>query len=128
MEIVNAHEVPYIASATIAYPKDLMKKFEKAKNTRGFKLIHLFSPCPPGHKSVESKSVEIAKLAVETGIFPLYEIENGVHKLTRKPKFTDVKEYLYLQGRFKHLDDKEAQIITENIKQRWEKLTKKFEC
>ncbi len=127
MEIVEAHDVPYIASATIAYPKDLIKKFEKAKNIRGFKLIHLFSPCPPGHKSIESKSVEIAKLAVETGVFPLYEIEYGFHKLTRKPKFVDVKEYLSLQGRFKHLTEDDIEIIKGNIEKRWERLMKMFE-
>jgi 2-oxoisovalerate ferredoxin oxidoreductase beta subunit len=128
MELVAAHDVPYIASATVAYPKDLIKKFEKAKNARGFKLIHLFSPCPPGHKSIESKSIEIAKLAVESGVFPLYEIENGIHKLSRKPKFTDVEEYLSLQGRFKHLSNEEIEQIRKNIEKRWEKLNKKFEA
>ncbi len=127
MELVAAHDVPYIASATTAYPQDLIKKFEKAKNIRGFKLIHLFVSCPPGHKSVESKSIIISKLAVETGVFPLYEIENGVYKLSRKPKFTDVKEYLSLQGRFKHLKDKDIEQIRKNIEKRWEKLNKKFE-
>ncbi len=127
MELVAAHDVPYIASATVAYPKDLIKKFEKAKNTRGFKLIHLFSPCPPGHKSLESKSIEISKLAVETGVFPLYEIENGVYKLSRKPKFIDVEEYLSLQGRFKYLTKEETETIKSNIIKRWDKLNKKFE-
>ncbi len=127
MELVAAHDVPYIASATIAYPKDLIKKFEKAKNYRGFKLIHLFSPCPPGHKSIEFKSVEISKLAVESGIFPLYEIENGIHKLTRKPKFVDIEKYLSLQGRFKHLSKEEIEQIKAGISKRWEKLNKKFE-
>ena len=127
MELVAAHDVPYIASATIAYPKDLIKKFEKAKNYRGFKLIHLFSPCPPGHKSIEFKSVEISKLAVESGIFPLYEIENGIHKLTRKPKFVDIEKYLSLQGRFKHLSKEEIEQINAGISKRWERLNKKFE-
>ncbi len=126
MEIVAEHSVPYIASATLAYPKDFIKKFEKAKNIRGFKLIHLFSPCPPGHKFVENQTVNISKLAVETGIFPLYEIEYGIHKLTRKPKFTDVREYLSLQGRFKNLTDEEIETIEENIKLRWDVLDKRF--
>lgn len=126
MEIVAAHEVPYIASATLAYPKDLIKKFDKAKNTRGFKLIHLFSPCPPGHKSREDQTVNISKLAVETGIFPLYEIEDGEYKLSKKPKFSDVREYLSLQGRFKHITDEQIDTINKNIEKRWERLNKKF--
>jgi len=126
MEIVAAHEVPYIASATLAYPKDLIKKFDKAKNTRGFKFIHLFSPCPPGHKSREDQTVNISKLAVETGIFPLYEIEDGEYKLSKKPKFSDVREYLSLQGRFKHITDEQIDTINKNIEKRWERLNKKF--
>ncbi len=126
MEIVAAHEVPYIASATLAYPKDLIKKFDKAKNTRGFKLIHLFSPCPPGHKSREDQTVNISKLSVETGIFPLYEIEDGEYKLSKKPKFSDIREYLSLQGRFKHITDEQIDTINKNIEKRWERLNKRF--
>lgn len=126
MEIAAAHEVPYIASATLAYPKDLIKKFDKAKNTRGFKLIHLFSPCPPGHKSREDQTVNISKLSVETGIFPLYEIEDGEYKLSKKPKFSDIREYLSLQGRFKHITDEQINTINKNIEKRWERLNKRF--
>ncbi len=126
MEIIEAHDVPYIASATVAYPQDFIKKFEKAKSIRGFKFIHLFIPCPPGHKFPESKSIEVSKLAVETGIFPLYEIEHGVYKLTRKPRFVDVEKYLSLQGRFKHLSKEEIDGIKRSIKRRWEKLERLF--
>ncbi len=127
MELVAAHSVPYIASATVAYPVDLIKKFEKAKSKKGFKLIHILTPCPPGHKFPEDKTVEISKLAVETGIFPLYEIEDGRYKLNKKPKFTGIEEYLKLQGRFRNISEKEIEAIKENIKERWRRLKIKFE-
>ncbi len=127
MEIVAAHDVPYIASATISYPNDLIKKFEKAKNKRGFKLIHIFTPCPPGHKFPENKTVEISKLAVETGVFLLYEIEDGKYKINKKPKFKELDEYLNAQGRFRNIPEEQKQELKEYIKRRWEKLLIKAE-
>ncbi len=127
MEIVAAHDVPYIASATISYPNDLIKKFEKAKSKRGFKLIHIFSPCPPGHKFPENKTVEISKLAVETGVFLLYEIEDGKYKINKKPKFKELDEYLNAQGRFRNIPGEQKQALKEYIKKRWEKLQIKAE-
>jgi len=127
MEIVAAHDVPYIASATISYPNDLIKKFQKAKSKKGFKLIHIFSPCPPGHKFPENKTVEISKLAVETGVFPLYEIEDGRYKINKKPKFKELDEYLNAQGRFRNIPEEQKQMFKEYIKKRWEKLQIKAE-
>ncbi len=126
MGVLAAHFVPYIASATVAYPQDFTKKFEKAKSIRGFKFIHIFVPCPPGQKFREDKTIEVSKMAVETGIFPLYEIENGRYKLTKKPKFLDVTEYLSLQGRFKGLTENQIQELRESIKKRWDYLEKRF--
>ncbi len=127
MEIVAAHDVPYVASATVAYPNDFVKKFEKAKSKKGFKLIHILSPCPPGHKFPESKTIEISKLAVETGIFPLYEIEEGKYKINKKPKFKNLDEYLNLQGRFRNMPKEKREALEEFIKKRWERLTIKAE-
>ncbi|WP_025209830.1 3-methyl-2-oxobutanoate dehydrogenase subunit beta [Hippea sp. KM1] len=127
MEIVAAHSVPYIASATIAYPTDFIKKFEKAKSKRGFKLIHIFSPCPPGHKFAENKTIDVSKLAVETGIFPLYEIEDGIYKINKKPKFRPVEEYLSLQGRFKNMSKEQIRSIEEAIQIKWQRLNAKAE-
>lgn len=126
MGILASHFVPYIASASLAYPQDFVKKFEKAKSIRGFKFIHIFVPCPPGQKFQEDKTIEIAKLAVETGVFPLYEIENNEYRLSKKPKFTDVKEYLSLQGRFRNLKEEDTQAIRQSIKERWDYLEKRF--
>ncbi len=127
MEIVAAHDVPYIASATISYPNDLIKKFEKAKSKRGFKLIHIFSPCPPGHKFPENKTIEISKLAVETGVFLLYEIEDGKYKINKKPKFRELDDYLNAQGRFRNTPEEQREVLKEFIRKRWEKLLIKAE-
>ncbi len=127
MEIVAAHDVPYIASATVAYPTDLIKKFQKAKSKKGFKLIHILSPCPPGHKFPENKTVEISKLAVETGVFLLYEIEDGKYRINKKPKFKDLDEYLDIQGRFRNTPKEQREALKEAIKKRWEYLLVKAE-
>lgn len=126
MGILAAHFVPYIASASLAYPQDFTKKFEKAKSIRGFKFIHIFVPCPPGQKFQEDKTIEVAKLAVNTGIFPLYEVENGEYKLSLKPRFSDIKEYLALQGRYRNLSDENVEFLKQSIISRWEFLNKRF--
>lgn len=126
MGILAAHYVPYIASASLAYPQDFVKKFEKAKSIKGFKFIHIFVPCPPGQKFQEDKTIEVAKLAVETGVFPLYEIIDGKYVLSKKPKFVDITEYLKLQGRYKNLTEENVEFLRQYIKNRWEYLNKRF--
>ena len=133
-EIVKAHHIPYAAQASIAYPEDLYRKVKKAKETRGPKYIEILAPCPPGWRFDMSKTVEMAKLAVETGAWPIYEIENGVvtfngrsklileGKVERKP----VEEWLKLQGRFKHLfvpkkDEVRLKAIDDHIDTLWER-------
>ena len=71
MDIVAAHAIPYAASASIAYPADLQQKVEKAMKVNGASVLHIFSPCPTGQGFAEKNTVKIARLAVETGIFPL---------------------------------------------------------
>jgi len=129
VEILAAHRVPYAATASIAYPEDLVKKFEKAKNTEGFKLIHVFAPCPTGWKMPPDLTVKVARLAVQTRIFPVYEVENGVtYKLNFNPKkFVPVDEYLKLQGRFRHLKEDGYKFIQKNVEYEWELLKKKVE-
>jgi pyruvate/2-oxoacid:ferredoxin oxidoreductase beta subunit len=103
MEIVAAHRVPYAATASVAYPEDMQAKFKKAiENQPSFLLIQ--TPCPPAWKMDTSASVKAAKLAVQTGMWALYEVENGRLKFTVKPqKRLHVKDYLEMQGRFRHL-------------------------
>jgi len=105
--IAAAHDIPYVATANIAFPADLKKKVKKALSVDGPSFIHLFAPCPTGWRFGTEQTVELARLAVETGVFILYEITNGEplkpvvtkYLTDRKP----VEEYLKLQGRFRHL-------------------------
>ncbi|MCM8765855.1 MAG: thiamine pyrophosphate-dependent enzyme [Candidatus Omnitrophica bacterium] len=109
LEIAIAHGISYVASATVSFPRDLQKKVKKALSLRGPKYIHIHCPCPLGWRHDPGLTYAVAKLAVETGLFPLLEFEFGklvnVYKL-KEPK--PVEEYLKLQGRFKHLLSPEA--------------------
>jgi pyruvate/2-oxoacid:ferredoxin oxidoreductase beta subunit len=126
MEIMAAHQIPYAATASIAYPEDFFDKMNKAKGIRGFRFIHLLSTCPTGWRIPSQLSVKAARLAVLTRIFPLYEVENGEHyTINCKPEFHPVKEYLKLQGRFAHLTDPQIESIQETVNKGWEKLMKK---
>jgi pyruvate/2-oxoacid:ferredoxin oxidoreductase beta subunit len=97
----------------------------KAKEIRGAKFIHIISPCPPGWRYDSSHTVTLARLAVETNIFPLYEVEYGKYTISRKPRKKPAREYLELQGRFKHLSDDVAAEIQAKIDESWETLLKK---
>jgi pyruvate ferredoxin oxidoreductase beta subunit len=110
--IAVAHNIPYVATATHSYPFDLMAKVRKAVNTKGPAYIHVLSVCPTGWRSATDTVIRQGRLAVETGVFPLYEVENGVYKMSVDlPKLRPVKDYLKTQGRFRHLsDDTIAQI------------------
>ncbi len=106
VHILAAHGSPYCASASIGYPTDAYRKIKTAIETEGPTFVNLFATCPTGWRSDVSKSVELAKLAVQSGVFPLYEIIDGKHKINR-PKTIDglkpVEEYLKVQGRYRHL-------------------------
>jgi pyruvate ferredoxin oxidoreductase beta subunit len=113
--IVAAHHVPYVATASIAYPLDLFNKVKKAL----MKLpsyIQVITPCPVGWRFESNMTVKIARLAVQTGVYPLFEMENGKLNMTvRVVKRLPVSEYLKLQGRFRHLTEREISIIQENV-------------
>ena len=124
--ILAEHRIPYAATASIAYPEDFLWKLNKAKAIRGAKFIHIWVSCPTGHKSEERYSVKIARLAVESGVFPLYEVEQGVeYTINHEPAFTDVAEYLNLQGRFRHLVAAQVDAIRRNIDWEWKRLRAK---
>ena len=126
MEIMAAHRIPYAATCSVAFPDDMINKIQKAKSTRGTKFIHIFSPCPTGWKAPSSLAVKIARLAVHTKIFPLYEVEGGLqYHINVNPKSLPVDEYLRLQGRFNHLSDEDIQKIQESVDREWERLLKK---
>ncbi|MGC8496529.1 MAG: 3-methyl-2-oxobutanoate dehydrogenase subunit beta [Thermoplasmata archaeon] len=126
VEIMVAHHIPYAATASIGYPEDLIKKLQKAKEIEGPKFFHIFASCPTGWKSPPAKSVEIAKLAVETNIFPLYEVVNGAYNITYKPqKKVEIRRYLELQGRFRHLTDDDINEIQNIAEKNYEQLLEK---
>src|SRR4030065_1807955 len=126
MAIMADHHIPYAATATIAYPEDLIRKLEKAKGIQGTRFIHLFSPCPPGWRMPSEQTIKISRLAVRSRIFPLYEIENGIsYTIQEESHVVPVKEYLKLQGRFSHLTDSEMEVIQKNVERGWERLLKK---
>ena len=128
-EIAVAHGIPYVATACPSYPYDLMNKARKAAAIEGPAYLHVFSPCPTGWRTLSDDAIEIGRLAVKTGVFPLYEVEYGKYKLSVKTKeLTPVEEYLKTQGRFRHLKEKHIKIIQEEVKRNYELLLKKCEC
>jgi pyruvate ferredoxin oxidoreductase beta subunit len=114
VEIAAAHGIPYAATASAAYPRDLQRKVKKALSIKGPKYLHIHVPCPTGWYADSVDTIKIGKLAVETGLFPLYEIEynpdTGEQKITakRSKKRPPVEEYLKTQNRFRHLFKKEG--------------------
>ncbi len=128
-EIAVAHGIPYVATACPSYPYDLMNKARKAAAIEGPAYIHVFSPCPTGWRTLSDDAIEIGRLAVKSGVFPLYEVENGKYKLNVKSKeLVPVKEYLKKQGRFRHLSEEHIKKIQEEVKRNYELLLKKCEC
>jgi len=120
---MGAHRIPYAATACIGFPDDLMAKVKKAREVRGTRFLHLLSPCPTGWKMEEHLSPKAAVAAVETNVFPLYEIFNGVdYKINHMSKGLPVETYLSLQGRFKHLRDEEIRAIQKDTDRFWENL------
>lgn len=124
--IFAAHYVPYVATASIGYPEDLIAKVTYAKDLEGFRMIIIQSPCPVGWRYDPAKTMEIARSGVQSGLWPLYEIENGQKfKLTYKPKeLKPVSEYLRPQRRFRHMTEEETAEIQEEAATQWETLLK----
>ena len=126
VEALAAHRIPYAATASIAYPEDLLGKARKAKAMKGSRFLHIFSSCPTGWRIPSEMSVKIARMAVQTNIFPLYEVEDGVrYTINFTPKGYLVKEYFRLQGRFQHLSDADLEQIQEMVQEDWELLLRK---
>ncbi len=126
VEALVAHRIPYAATANIAFPEDLVRKVQKAKGIKGSRFIHIYASCPTGWRIPSEMSVKIARMAVQTNIFPLYEVEDGIkYTINYKPKEYLVKEYFKLQGRFRYLSDKDLDQIQEMVNEDWELLLRK---
>jgi pyruvate ferredoxin oxidoreductase beta subunit len=132
-KICVAHNIPYVAQASVSNLIDLTAKAQKAFSIKGPKVLVVLQPCTLGWRYPMDKTVEIAKLAVESKFWPLYEVENGKYKLNYKPsKEVPVLDFIKTQGRFKHLLKPENKPIIDKIQahvnSEWEKLLKLCEA
>jgi pyruvate ferredoxin oxidoreductase beta subunit len=141
-DIIVAHDIPYMATMSPAYPQDVLNKSRKAFSIEGPKFLHAIIPCTRGWRYPTADTVTLARLATQTCIFPLYEVERvegrPVYKLSgasaaiaRRPESKKpVEEYLRNQGRFRHLfrpkrDEELIESIQEGVDFRWELLLEK---
>ncbi|HJX24040.1 MAG TPA: thiamine pyrophosphate-dependent enzyme, partial [Candidatus Bathyarchaeia archaeon] len=124
--IMMEHRIPYVATACASYPADYIQKLRKAMLKKGLKYIHLLSPCPPGWRIQASETVRVGKLAVETGIWALFEIEMGKFSLTgpsinlvdparRKP----IEDYLGVQERFRGMTPENVAVMKKSVDDSW---------
>jgi pyruvate ferredoxin oxidoreductase beta subunit/2-oxoisovalerate ferredoxin oxidoreductase beta subunit len=123
IEIMAAHRIPYAATATAGYLPDLARKVEKAKALRGTRLLVLLVPCLDGWGVPEDQGIALARLAVETGAFPLYEVENGERYTLNEPrKSRPIRDYLAAQRRYAHLDAAGITELQRDIDAGWARL------
>jgi pyruvate ferredoxin oxidoreductase beta subunit len=132
-KIIAAHEIPYVGVVNGADPQDVFDTFRKIKDIKGAKFVHLFSPCPPGWRYDPSESIEIARLAVKSGMWILWEQENGVFSLKKgsrkylnKESRISVSEYLRRQGRFSLVSEEEIRRLQDWVDQNWEEIRRRM--
>jgi pyruvate ferredoxin oxidoreductase beta subunit len=126
-KIAAAHNIPYVATACPSYPFDLLGKIKKAKMVDGPSYIHILSVCPTGWRIPSDQAIRYGRLAVETGVFPLYEIEKGRYRLTYNPDpLKHVVDYMNGQGRYRHLTVKTISVVQKKVTNDWDRL--KFLC
>ncbi len=127
IDIMAAHSIPYIATASVAYPLDLIEKFKKAREIKGTRFIHVFAPCPTGWKLAPELSVSMARQAVTSKIFPLMEVTDNGRRWSVWKDFepTPLQDYIKAQGRFRHLTDEEIEGIGRETERNWQELLMK---
>lgn len=125
-EIAASHGIPYVATANPSYPFDLMEKVQKASKVEGPAYIHVYAVCNTGWRIASDQTIQMGRLATQTGIFPLYEIFNGKKVVVnlKPPQLLPVNQYLDLQGRFRHLKARKdlVKIIQDRVIKDWEWL------
>jgi len=127
-QIMASHNIPYVATAALSHIRDLQRKLKKARTIHGCRYIQVLAPCPTGWRIPTSEMIEVANLAVQTGIWPLYEIEYGNFKLNIKPEnLRPVQDYLTVQGRFKHLTPEILREVQEQTDTMWDILIQRNE-
>jgi pyruvate ferredoxin oxidoreductase beta subunit len=132
LKIMEAHQIPYIATATPAYPIDLYDKFVRAKRIKGSRFIHIHTPCPPGWQYPTKDTIRIGRLAVDTGLCVLFEVENGKFRFTgrsrtlaEKGNKLPVVHYVEKQGRFKKMSIEQLNQLQAWVDDRWEEYRRK---
>jgi pyruvate ferredoxin oxidoreductase beta subunit len=132
MQIMDAHNIPYLASASCSYPDDVYNKFVKAKEIKGTRFVLLSAPCPTGWSYPTKDTIKIGRMMTEACISPLYEIENGSLKLTgksldiaNKGKKKPVDEYIKFQGRFKKITPEQIVDFQRRVDEKWDSLLKR---
>ena len=133
--IMEAHEIPYIATCSVSEPLDLYEKFKKAKDIEGCKYIHILAPCPPGWGYGAENTIEMARLAVKSGLWILYEVENGVKTISKaSKKYADPSkripliEYLSKQKRFRTVSEQQLIKLQEGIDKSWKVILSEIEA
>jgi pyruvate ferredoxin oxidoreductase beta subunit len=125
-EIMVAHDIPYVATASPSYPFDLVRKVKRAVEVDGPAYLHVLAVCPTGWRSAGEETIRLGRLAVECGVFPLYEVDHGKYTINLDPgKMKPMKDYLGIQGRFRHLRPDDLEYIQERILANYEKLRAK---
>lgn len=126
-KIMEDHRIPYVCTTSSSYPLDLYDKMRKAKDIGGTRYVHMFTPCAPGWRFPTGQTVKVGRLAVETAMVVLYEVENGVFRLTGpskrmadEGKVRPVTDYLRLQGRFAKLGERDVAKLQDWVTQRWQ--------
>ncbi len=123
--IVAAHGSNYVATASIANLADMNKKVKEALKREGVSFVHAYTPCPRGWYHASDQTIEIARLAIATRVFPMYEIDNGVLRFTQKIEKAQAKplaDYTSTQRRFKHLDEDDMKKLQKYVDDRYEYL------
>ena len=125
-EIVAAHGVPYVATASVGHLADLRRKVEKARALRGFRLITLLIPCLDGWGLRDDGALTAARYAVECGAFPLLEVEDGCRVTINSPRPTRaVADYLALQRRYRHVTPAQQQALQAEVDEGWARLERR---
>ncbi len=133
-KIMESHGIPYVATANGSYPIDLYEKFQKARDIKGTKYIHILSACPPGWGYEPKDTIKVGKLATESGFWPLYEVINGefmLSKISKKQldssKRKPIEDYFKAQKRFNNISGGDLEIYKQYINDLWEKIKKRIE-
>jgi pyruvate ferredoxin oxidoreductase beta subunit len=133
-KILEAHGIPYVATAISSYPLDLYDKFQTAKEIYGPKYIHILAPCPPGWGYEPKDSIEIGRLAVQTGFWPLYEVKEGKFELSKdSQRFLDptkrkpIETYIKAQKRFRNIKPQEIEQYKLYIDALWAEIEQRIE-